>query len=132
MKKLIVLCLLLAACKSIPVPVVLTETKQGEPVTMTAVQETADRQDIPADVAPREVVAKVETKTGAKVWVVKKSAFKPPVVYQNAQAKKEGIAIAQPKDPWWKWPLIAFILIAVIAAVVLLDRIKGFLFFWKR
>lgn len=132
MRALMIITLLLTACGTISPPIVLTETKQGEPVTMTTVEETADRKDVPADVAPREVVAKIETKTGAKVWVVKKSVFKSPVVYQNAQAKKEGLTVEQPKDPWWKWPLTVLILIAVIAIVALFDRIKGMLFFWKK
>jgi hypothetical protein len=111
---------------------VITETKQGEALTMTPIQETASRKDIPVDVAPREVIAKVETKTGAKVYVVKKFFFRPPVVYQNEQAKAEGITIAQPKDPWWKWPLAFGIVLAVAAGLYFLDRIKSILFFWRK
>lgn len=127
MKKILfIMLLVLIGCKSI-VPTVLTETKQGEPVTMTKVQETASRTDIPADVAPRQVVAKVETKSGAKVWVVKKSPFKSPVVYQNQQAKDEGLTVAQPRDPWWKYPAIVAGILAILALLYFWRTITGWL-----
>lgn len=131
---LLLLCsvVFLFSCSARPPLSVLTETKQGEALTMTPIQETASRRDIPADVAPREVIAKVETKSGAKVYVVKKSPFKPAVVYQNEQAKTEGITIAQPKDPWWKWPLMIGGILAAALAAFFLRQIKDVLFFWRR
>lgn len=123
---------LLVGCRSLPAPVVLTETRQGEPVTMAPVPETASRRDVPVGVAPRDVVAKIETKTGAKVWVVRKGPLKEPVMYQNAQAQAEGLTVTQPKDPWWKWPLFIGTAFAVAFVVYFFGRIKELLFFWRK
>ena len=126
---------LLFGCKTLPPPVTLTETKSGEQVMEYEIQQTESRKDVPVNVDPRDVVAKVETKTGAKAWVVDKQRWNPfndVQVFKNEQAKVEDLKIAQPKSPWWKWPVTVLIFIAVLAVVVFLDKIRKLVFFWRR
>lgn len=122
----------LTGCAGVKPPVVLTETRQGEAVVMAPVPETGSRRDVPVGVAPRDVVAKVETKSGAKVWLVKKGPLKEPVMYQNVQAQAEGLTVSQPKDPWWKWPVVGLVFIAVMAGIIFFDALKRVFFFWRR
>ena len=93
--------------------------------------ETGSRKATPVEVAPRNVVAEVKTKTGAKVIIVKKP-FKEPVMYLNEQAKAEGLTVVQPKDPWWKWPGMIGLAVGIALAIFFLDKLKGILLFWTR
>jgi len=132
MRRLLLLCsvVLLFACASTP-PAVLTADRSGNALTMATIPESGSRSDTPAGVAPRNVVAEIITKTGAKVTIVKKP-FHKPVAYQNEQAKAEGLTAVQPKDPWWKWPLIVGIALGMGLVAFFLRQIKDFVFFWRR
>ena len=126
---------LLFGCRSMPAPVIVSETRSGEQVMEYEIQQTESRQDVPVNVDPRNVVAKVETKTGAKAWVVDKQRWNPfneVQVFKNEQAKTEELKIAQPKVPWWKWPVTVLIFLAVLATVIFLDKIRKIIFFWRR
>jgi len=133
MNKLVLICLLFAltSCKTLS-PVVLTETKLGEAVTMTEMQELSSRKDVPSGIAPRDVVAKIETKSGAKVYVVKPlfNPFKPAMVYRNEQAVQENLMPTQVKDPWWKYPAYAGVVAAILATLYVLGFLKK-LMWWK-
>lgn len=85
-----------------------TETKMGESIIKIEPEKTGDRMDIPVDVKPSEVVAKIETKSGAKVWVVKKKRFLRPAkieILENKKAVQEQIKIDAPKKSyaWLYW-----------------------------
>lgn len=124
---------LLTSCWSHPAPVLLTETRGGEVITTVPIAEVSARSDVPVGIAPRYVVAKIETKTGAKVYLVKKP-FKAAVAYQNAEAKKEGLTITQPKNPWWKWPAILGGIILLMAVFWMIGILKGWIkgvMWWK-
>jgi hypothetical protein len=116
---------LLFGCPKNP-PSVLTSDRSGNVLTMQTIPETGARSDTPTGVAPRQVTAEVITKTGAKATIVKKP-FRKPVVYLNEQAKAEGLSVVQPKDPWWKWPLIILIVLGAGAAVYFLKQIRLFI-----
>ena len=125
-KYIFVFFLLLSACPHTTSPVVLTEDKAGNALTMAAIPESGSRKDVPADVAPRNVIAEVQTPTGGHVLIVKKP-FHKAVEYSNAQAKAEGLTIVQPKDPWWKWPAIVGGALAFAALLYFLAPLIGLL-----
>jgi len=127
-----------AGCRIPTIPVVETETRQGEVITKSPIQETASRADTPAGVAQRHVVSKVETKSGAKAWVVDEHPLNPfnkPDVYQNPKAKEEGLTPVQPKDPWWKWVLIPISVVMIIVVLIVFGYLFGLiksLAFWRK
>ena len=119
---------LIASCRSLPAPVVVTETAGGEALTMQEVQKTGDRDDVPTgEKAPDVVSTASYSHAGgkiAKVTVTKKrwNPWATPKVYFNCidchrQTPQElGLEVEQPKDPWYKWPLM-LLAISVIALV---------------
>jgi len=106
-----------------------TETKTGEVIEKIEPAKTGERTDVPVDVKPSEVVAKIETKTGGKVWIVKKKRFLQPAkiqVYENKQAVKEQIKINKPEKSY-KWLYIIIgIIVLLIAANFAMERFLGF------
>lgn len=122
---------LLLGCHPAVLPVTITRDRAGETLYASKVPETGSRKETPVEVAPRNVVAEVKTKTGAKVVLVKKP-FKEPVMYMNEQARAEGLTITRPKDPWWKWPAIIIIAMGISTVLYFIDKIKSILFFWRR
>ena len=127
----------IVGCRA-PIIPVYTDTKQGESVIKTPIQETGNRKDVPSGVNPRHVVAEVTTKSGAKAWVVDEQPMNPfnkPDVYQNKKAEEEGLKPIQPKDPWWKWVLIPVSVILILAVLVIFGYLFGViksLAFWRR
>lgn len=129
--KLLTISLLLLSivgCKSVTPPTVITETKQGEVLTMSSIPEIGSRAEVPVEVAPRDVI-KIETPTGGKVFIVKK-LFHKPVAYTNEQGKIEQLKVTQPKDPWWKWPVLVLSAALVCGAIFIRMQFKTF-FWWK-
>lgn len=76
------------------------KTEQGQPVTKVEPQRTGTRENVPAGVKPRDIVAHVKTTSGGETWVDKQGN-----VYQNDQAQKENAAPPdRPKRSWaWAW-----------------------------
>lgn len=122
---------LVMGCRTITPPVTITQDRAHETLYASEIPETGSRKATPVEVAPRNVVAEVKTKTGAKVIIVKKP-FKEPVMYLNEQAKAEGLTVVQPKDPWWKWPGMIGLAVGIALAIFFLDKLKSILFFWRR
>ena len=106
-----------------------TETKTGEAIIKIEPEKTGERMDVPVDVKPSEIVAKIETATGGKVWIVKKKRFLKPAkieIFKNKQAQKENIKIDKPKKSYkWLYVLIG-IIVLLIAADFALRRFFGF------
>ena len=106
-----------------------TETKTGEAIVKVEPEKTGERMDIPVGVKPSEVVAKIESASGAKVWVVKKKRFLKPAkfeVFENKKAQTEGIKIDKPKKSYaWLWWTIGGIVL-LLAADFALRRFLGF------
>ena len=130
---LIILLLFLISCSAkkhiqsiLPIE---TETKMGESIIKIEPEKTGERADIPVGVKPSEVVAKIETKTGAKVWVVKKKRFLRPAkveILENKKAVAEGIKIDSPQKSY-KWLYITIgIIVLLLAADFALRRFLGF------
>ena len=84
---LILFLFLLAGCPHNR-PVVLTEDRAGNALIMEQIPETGSRKDVPVDVAPRHVIAEIQTPTGGHVIIVKKP-FHKAISYSNEEAKKE-------------------------------------------
>lgn len=109
-----------------------TETKQGETITKIEPKKTGERMDVPVGVKPSEVVAKIETKTGGKLWIVKKKKLltTKTEVYENKQAVKEGIKIDKPKKSyawlWWTGGIIGGIIVLLVGADFAIRRFLGF------
>lgn len=135
MKKVaaILICLFLFSCSArkhietiLPVE---TETKKGETIIKIEPQKTGDRTDIPVDVKPSEIVAKIETKTGGKVWIVKKKRILLPdkvEVFENKQAQTEQIKIDKPKKSYTWFYRTVGIIVLLLAADFALRRFLGF------
>lgn len=106
-----------------------TETKLGESIIKIEPEKTGERMDIPVGVKPSEVVAKIETKSGAKIWVVKKKRFLKPAkieILENKKAVAEGIKIDSPQKSykWLYWTI--GIIVLMLAANMALRSFLGF------
>jgi len=105
------------------------ETKTGEAIIKVEPEKTGERMDVPVGVKPSEIVAKIETKSGAKVWVVKKKRFLKPAkieVYENKKAVAESMKIDKPKKSYaWLYITIG-IIVLLLAVDFALRRFLGF------
>lgn len=106
-----------------------TETKMGESIIKIEPEKTGERMDIPVGVKPSEVVAKIETKSGAKVWIVKKKRFLKPAkieILENKKAVAEGIKIDSPQKSY-KWLYVTIgIIVLLLASDFAMRRFLGF------
>lgn len=138
MRKLLIfgsLLLLLGCGWQMPHPV-LGETRQGEPLVMTEIQETGSRKDVPAGVDPDDVIV-VRTASGAAAYITKvpKKYLFSSQKYQvglNEQASAEGMTAAMPKQPWYRWIIFAGIFLLVGLGIYFFDSLKRLIFFWRR
>lgn len=131
--------LLLVGCRSLPVPVLITETSDGEKMTMQEIEKTGDIGDIPAGVKREDVVSMMSFSHAggklAKVGTIKSkwNPFAKPHAYFNCidchvqTSKQLGAKAERPEDPWYRWPLILLILSAIGAVFWFWNQIRAFL-----
>lgn len=134
----LIILLLLSACKAAPLPALLTETRRGEPMIQRTVEKTGPRRDVPVNKKPREVMAQSKfSHQGGTAEISITKGFWPwseVQVSTNCMKchKEEPIPFTRPKDPWWKWPGMIGLAVGIALAIFFLDKLKGFLFFWRK
>lgn len=127
---LVVILLMLSACKTLLPAPLLTTTEQGVPVEQVAPQQTMDRDNVPVGVDPDDVVAHVQDKSsGEEIWVVKEpfkkaKVFHKPMKSSASSAVKNELAVDVAERSWaWAWWTGG-----VLAALIAIDRLlKSFL-----
>lgn len=126
-------------CRSVPAPVIVTETVEGGKLTMEIVQETGSRGDVPVgEKASNVVSATTFSHAGgfkAKVTVTRSNwkPFAAPRVYFNCidchaeSPRGLGLTVEQPKDPWFQWPMISLIVGGIALLFWFWGKVKAFL-----
>lgn len=133
----------LTGCKTV-IPSVLTESRAGEALTQVVIPAQGDRDEVPVGVNKDDVVAQVHTDSGSTIVIAenkdrtivdrvmgkkKYTAYLDnKAVAEAKEVQKQGKEmVAQPKAPWWKWPVYALIGIAALAFIYFLRPIIALL-----
>lgn len=121
--------MLLTACpKNILKPMLLTETREGDPLVGQELQKTGSRKNVPVSEKVRHVVDQTHIfhsgQTGEIIITKGIWPWSDVVVYTNCGKchKDMGSIIKneQPKRPWWQWPVVIFgtLIIAFIFSIL--------------